>query len=316
MGKQSGVPFPPAATERRWVHAGRGESRGDDWCSSPQRFVCTATGEWFVSRCRSSRSSRCEYCAHIKRGDVAAIGRSGWTDKPSERGWMLTLTAPGADVLPWDQSQCNHSGGVPCAGDLGCVVDARSLALWHDGMGARWNHFITDLRRVLKADVQFFKTYEPQRRGALHVHAMLRASGITDRRLKAAVLMVARRNGFGRQFKADPVDLSNSLHVARAAGYCAKYCAKSADALPEVVRLNVHGEVRHGGLRAWSASRDWGDTMRLIDARRMAWRGSVAEERGADHPGAAGALDPNMNLYATGVDGLRIFKADSALSPV
>ncbi|MEK7426446.1 MAG: hypothetical protein AAB131_21685 [Actinomycetota bacterium] len=93
------------------------------------------------------------------------------------------------------------------------------------------------------------------------------------------------------------------------AGYCAKYCSKSADVLPDVVRVNVHGEVRHGGLRAWSASRLWGDTMRVIDARRKAWAGGGWSRNETPDPvGAEGALDLNVNLYATEIDGLRTFK--------
>ena len=144
---------------------------------------------------------------------------------------------------------------------------------------------------------------------ALHVHGMLRAAGVTDRRMKAAVRLAARRWGFGRQFRVDPVDLSDSRAVAMTAGYCAKYCSKSADVLPDVVRVNVHGEVRHGGLRAWSASRRWGDTMRVIDARRKAWAGGGQSRNETPDPaGAAGALDLNVNLYATAIDGLRIFR--------
>jgi len=55
------------------------------------------------------------------------------------------------------------------------------------------------------------------------------------------------------------VDLSDERQVARRAGYTASYCGKTADKLPEVKRLNgVTGEIRYGGLRAWSASWRWG----------------------------------------------------------
>jgi hypothetical protein len=203
------------------------------------------------------------------------------------------------------------------------VVEAEALARWHHDVGQRWSWFITEMRRQLDTDVQFFKTWEPQRRGALHAHAMVRAAGVTDRRFKQAVRECATRWGFGTQFRADPVDLTNGLHVARAAGYCAKYCAKSSDALPEVVRVSPDGEMRVGGLRAWSASRRWGDTMKSIEARRQAWaRGQVsAASEPRDEADAGGgpwpaepALDLNGKLYATGHAGVSIFRSSGGLT--
>lgn len=267
------------------------------------------TGEWFDKRCGSARMSRCEYCAWIKRGDIAAIGRSGWApDRPGDRGYWLTLTAPGADVLPWDTTLCSHSPGVACSGDIGCVCEADALARWHNDLGARWNHFVTDLRRSLGVEIEYFKTWEGQARGALHAHAMLRVVGVvTDRRVRAAVRLLARRHGFGGQLKCDAVDLSDARTAARVAGYCAKYASKNADALPLVRRLDVcTGEVRFGGIRSWSASWRWGDTMKAISARRCAWAGAQSAG-GSPPPGgvpgagaaAAGRLDLNRDRYAS-----------------
>jgi len=281
------------------------------WCSSPQRLVCIICNEWHLVRCKSSRSSKCGHCAELKRLDVASIGRSGWTDRPTDRGYWVTLTAPGQSVLPWDRRQCRHSGGVVCGGERGCVVDAQALAIWHDGMGMRWSHWVTAVRRALgpSVTVDFFKTYEPQQRGALHIHAMVRVSGaVAAKRVETVMRWAASRSwiGFGRQATIAPVDLSDGRSVARTAGYCAKYASKSADALPDVLRLNAAtGEVRHGGLRSWSASRSWGDTMRCINIRRRAWAAGAATSGAtqlaactAGAAGAGGALDLNQKHYA------------------
>lgn len=288
------------------------------YCSMPGLMVNVWTGEHYLARCGSARPSRCEWCAERHRGDVAAVGRSGWADRMADRGYWVTLTAPGVGVLPWDRARCTHSAGVDCSGSIGCVVEADALARWHDALPAAWTHFMTDLRRLLNpgvtgpldsmpVQVEFFKTYEPQLRGALHVHSMMRVAGVvTDRRFRAAFRLAAFRNGFGRSIDCVMVDISQSIEAARKAGYCAKYASKNADALPAVRRINsTTGEISHGGLRAWSSSRHWGDSMKLVKDRRACWwaGGTGGGVRSGGLPGApAGdgvALDSYQEIYAS-----------------
>lgn len=287
-----------------WQFAGYGAPI-PGYCEMPAKMVDPSRpDEWYWRRCGCARPSRCAPCAEIKRNDVAAVGRSGWTDRLAERGWWVTLTAPGADVLPWDRALCSHSAGVPCSGKIGCQVEAEALAIWHDQLGQRWSWFVTELRRELDCDVQFFKTWEPQDRGALHAHSMMRTDEpLTERRMVAAVKAAALRWGFGEQVKCEMVDLGDTLQAAKCAGYCAKYSSKGADALPSVRRLNcATGEVRHGGYRSWSSSRRWGDTMASVKLRRCQWAASMAAARtaaaGLDGDGVA--LDSYQGNYATG----------------
>lgn len=44
---------------------------------------------------------------------------------------VLTLTAPGAEMLPWDKDECKVDGPHKCSGELGCRVE------W--AYGYRWN---------------------------------------------------------------------------------------------------------------------------------------------------------------------------------
>ena len=277
----------------------------DGFCEMPCKMVdTTRPDEWYWSRCGASRPSRCAPCAEVKRRDVAAVGRSGWTDSPADRGWWVTLTAPGADLLPWDSSRCNHSSGVRCSGDIGCVVEAHALAIWHNELGQRWSWFVTELRRELDCDVQFFKTWEQQSRGALHAHSMMRTDEpVSERCFTAAVKAAALRWGFGEQIKVEMVDLGDSLKAARVAGYCAKYASKGADALPSVQRLNcATGEMRLGGYRSWSSSRRWGSTMASVKLRRCQWAASMAAARtaAAGLGGDGVALDSYQGNYTTG----------------
>lgn len=294
----------------------------EGFCNMPRVMVDVSTGEWYHGRCGSARPSRCAPCSEVKRGDIAAIGRSGWIDNPADRGYFITLTAPGADVLPWDRSRCSHSPGVPCSGSIGCQVESLALALWHDGVGQRWSWFMTEVRRLSGVDVQFFKTWELQRRGALHLHSMMRPDGvISDRRFRAAIRLAASRYGFGGQVDVQVFSLSDTEAAARSAGYVAKYASKSADDLPTVARCDRYtGEIRPVGLRSWSSSRRWGDTMASIRLRRCQWAATTAAGTvaGDPTPGAAvgGALDSNQGIYANGDQSGSVLVSVSAAQPL
>lgn len=297
---------PPCDHSWRWAGHHREDARSG-WCERPGRIACVKCAAWCLKRCGAARASRCDHCADVHRGDVASVGRSGWLDHAAERGYFVTLTAPGADELPWDTDLCRHSPDVACSGTIGCVVEAHALALWHNRLGQRWSWFVTEMRRRLGdgVDLQFFKTWEPQSRGALHAHALLRVSGpVTDRRFRAAVRLSARLWGFGRQCDVQHVDLSDTRQVARRAGYAAKYATKNADGLPELTTLDPStGELSVCSLRSWSASRGWGDTMACVRERRQRWaathgRGVSAPPPGGGGPGGAAALDLNRDRYA------------------
>jgi hypothetical protein len=280
-----------------------------DWCSFPGLMVNVESGESFQSACGSARSSKCVYCAEVKRLDVASIARSGWNDRPSDRGVWATLTAPGSRLLPWDRDLCTHSLTIPCSGKIGCQVEAVPLALWHSKMGANWTHFMTELRRSLNSDptlplveIEYVKTYEPQLRGALHVHAMMRIIGVCSAaRFNSAFEKAAALNGFGPQSKIEFVDLSDERTAARVAGYLSKYTTKCADALLGVEVINLHtGEFRPCRLRNWSASAHWGNRMWETIARRRHW--AIRNARGsapADPVRSCGPLDLYQDFYAS-----------------
>jgi len=171
---------------------------------------------------------------------------------------------------------------------------------WNDSLGQRWSWFVEYVRRALPGvDVQFFKTYEPQRRGAQHAHIMFRFVGVvTDRRIRAALRLSAMRWGFGKQLQVDAVDLANGLAVARTAGYCAKYASKSSDADRSMIDTST-GEIVTLHLRAWSKSARWGDTMRSIRHEQRCWAsaGGVHGVGVPAPPAAAGRLDLNRDFY-------------------
>jgi hypothetical protein len=300
----------PRSTKRQvWQHVCTVPSYRTDWCEFPNKLMNIDTGEEWLAACGSARSSKCRFCAEVKRGDVASISRSGWTDKPTDRGVWLTLTAPGQKVLPWDRDKCVHPAGMVCAGNLGCKASEVALALWHSKMAGMWTHFITELRRTLDGngphvEVEFVKTYEPQLRGALHIHSMMRTTGVcSQKRFEDAVTKAANLNGFGPQIKCEFIDLANDRTVARIAGYLSKYTTKCADALQHVEVINKHtGEFKPCTLRNWSASARWGDRMWETKQRRIDWaRDKAATDRAqaaSDLDDGGALLDLYQDLYA------------------
>jgi hypothetical protein len=208
----------------------------------------------------------------VKRGDLKAIGRSGF-DRPGDRYGLLTLTGPGKDRMPWDTARCGHTNGE-CSGKLGCRVDVESAALWHASLPRRWSWFWTYLRRLLVGcTVEYMKVYEWQERGVLHVHVLFRVEGVcSERRFKLMARSAAARWDFGRQLDVRWISAEDALEKARAAGYGAKYCVKGYDELGRVETLDpVTGELSWSGVRPWSASRSWGLTMKRCRATRAAW---------------------------------------------
>jgi len=188
------------------------------------------------------------------------------------------------------------------------------LARWHLGIGLRWSHFMTQLRRELvklspTAEVEFFKTWETQERGALHLHALLRVTGvaITTDRLAQLWQSVGISHGFGREHDVQRIDLSDSRTIAKKAGYCASYCTKTTDALDDMPTLDRDGNWSTVGVRAWSSSARWGDTMASIRVSRSAFvmagglpSGCTTESGSGGAPGDGVALDLKTDIYAAG----------------
>lgn len=60
-----------------------------------------------------------------------------------------------------------------CSGELGCKVEAVTMADWNSSAPQRWSWFMTEMRRPLERRVQFCGSWEVQSRGALHRHTLM-----------------------------------------------------------------------------------------------------------------------------------------------
>jgi hypothetical protein len=137
-----------------------------------------------------------------------------------------------------------------------------ALADWNPTAGQRWNHLRTLINR--RGRVEFMRVVEVQQRGALHLHVMVWSPVPLD---VLAIQRDALAAGFGCVLDLVPLD------AQRHAYYVAKYVTKACDSRDEVPwRTDVldesTGEIRpmhtDASYRAWSASREWGLTMRVI----------------------------------------------------
>ena len=88
---------------------------------------------------------------------------------------VVTVTAPGEDVLPWDRSQCVHEDDVRCSGRLGCRAADGPRRQWNATFPARWRKlhnaaWLAATREVGRHGAILCIGKEAQRRGALHAH--------------------------------------------------------------------------------------------------------------------------------------------------
>jgi hypothetical protein len=96
-----------------------------------------------------------------------------------------TLTAPGADLLPWDTSLCTHAPGEKCSGEKGCSVEwiyrevynrtfsARRSRL-HEAACKAADRFVRRIGYEGKLPRNVGAVSGPQRRGVLHAHVVCR----------------------------------------------------------------------------------------------------------------------------------------------
>lgn len=285
----------PSCAKCSWAFDGRSEHPMGG-CSRPNQLRCRGCSAVRVVRCRSARS-RCRECSERYRKQVRRVAVSGVVALPG-RDYLLTLTAPGAQehFLP---------NGEPCSctRESNKLDDEIAVAQWNGECVHRWNRLRQDMERALGVTFQYFKAVEPQDRGALHLHVIVRFDQPCNVRL-AELRRLAIGQNFGHSVRFDPV------RDERASWYVAKYVTKCSDERELVPYCHrKSGEVAPGRWRTWTSSRRWGESMGSVRASQRAW---VEEQRlrtavggewtqsAAAGAGAAGALDHSCLRYAEG----------------
>ncbi|MCR6703402.1 MAG: hypothetical protein NVV66_01450 [Cellulomonas sp.] len=285
--------------------------RGALACLSPLKLECRGCGEARRMACGTSRASKCEPCATVYRQRVARVAGSGLV--VGREGAFVTLTAPGTRPHRVQRKGKRAKDAALCACTPAGGVD---LADWNATLGKRWNRFVQDLAREVGAVVvmfdergrrrtrlalRYFKAAEVQKRGALHLHVLVRREDGAPLVVRKRVLRaLAIKHGFGHSVDVQPVETGH-------ASYVAKYVAKSADERETVpwrarkwVRpkgrdvVLVRGtmwdrgtgeelgpplmaESAHPTYRTWSASRAWGLSMLAVRADQRHFVMTLAE---------------------------------------
>jgi hypothetical protein len=119
---------------------------------------------------------------------------------------MFSVTAPGADVYPFDPSFCKHGPGVRCSGTIGCRVDPRLAAAFNRKAGKWWSQ----LHRAAKIRADratghkgklLVRVWEKQKRGLAHVHGVIGVGTLAERAWAEAYVRALRElapsKGFG-----------------------------------------------------------------------------------------------------------------------
>jgi hypothetical protein len=148
----------------------------------------------------------------------------------------ITVTAPGADVLPWDRDQCMHDDDVECSGRLGCRVEDEARRRWNATYPRRWKQlhnaaWLAATRETGTRGTILCIGKEAQRRGAIHAHVVVGVATPAETRWANAyarhLQRLARDHGFGF------VDRKLRARNAReAAAYLSRYFVSAAGKAP------------------------------------------------------------------------------------
>lgn len=152
---------------------------------------------------------------------------------------MGTVTAPGRDVLPWDESHCAHRGPHRHDGRLGCRCEPLALWKWSSTLPKRWtrmsNHAAIATRRGGFPEFRIWAlAWEPQKRGAPHVHVICPVDTARERAAFRSYLAhlqrLAPQYGFGN------VDQSfRAFEPSAAAAYISSYFVRGRKEKAELV---------------------------------------------------------------------------------
>jgi predicted nucleic acid-binding Zn ribbon protein len=119
---------------------------------------------------------------------------------------MFSVTAPGADLYPFDPRFCSHRPVTRCSGRLGCRVDPKVAEAFNRKAGVWWSQLHraakvrADRATATKGKV-LARVWEKQRRGLAHVHGVVAVGTPAERAWAKAYVEaladLAPRYGFG-----------------------------------------------------------------------------------------------------------------------
>ncbi len=144
---------------------------------------------------------------------------------------LSAVTPPGQERLPYDEGHCAHLGQHVHGARLGCRIDPDALAQWLHDVSKRWKRLHNAARNAVKRKhgrclPLLLRVWEPQKRGAAHVHPVFSVPTPGDVLLAAAYFAelgrLAHRHGFGFVGRKRGVS-QQVMEAGRAAAYLSSY---------------------------------------------------------------------------------------------
>jgi hypothetical protein len=144
---------------------------------------------------------------------------------------LSAVTPPGQDRLPYDEAHCAHLGPHSHGKRHGCRIDPNALAQWSHDVSRRWKRLHNAARNGVKRRhgrclPLVMRAWEPQARGAAHVHPVFAVPTPADVVLATAyfeeVARLAPRHGFGFVGRKRGVS-QQIMEAGRAAAYLSSY---------------------------------------------------------------------------------------------
>lgn len=240
---------------------------------------CRACGRPVFGAGEVCKSRKCPEYSHTWAGDVR---QKLFQNLAAYDGEVLlsAVTAPGADLLPWDESACAHRGEHKHSGRLGCRVDRRTAREWNESASDRWRRLHRrarqeTLRRCGPGSVALLtRVWEVQERGVLHVHPVLGYGSARQMAGARAYLQrladLAPQYGFG--FVHHHPDKVKPQPAVQAAAYVSSYFVIGKGhkaALAESVRSpSMPKSIVHVSVDLTMETRC---TMRNLRLRRLLW---------------------------------------------
>jgi hypothetical protein len=180
--------------------------------------LCTAG--WMGKPCRRNR--RCGTCrASWSRMWAWALRENLSLVRGMTR--LVTLTAPGADALPWDEEHCRWMGSHRHSGPLGCRIEVEAANRWAADLNERFHRLCmaARMRARVREPVVCARAWEAQNRGAPHCHMVVVVNEAGEAFVDA-LFELAESYGFGRVHDRGYAAKGGYAH----AGYLAKYVTK------------------------------------------------------------------------------------------
>jgi hypothetical protein len=149
---------------------------------------------------------------------------------------LSAVTPPGQDELPYDESYCAHLGPHVHGKRYGCRIEGEALRAWSYDISRRWKRLHNAARNATIREggrclPLLTRVWEPQARGAAHVHPVFALNSPND--VKIAQLYfdqlarLAPNHGFG--FVGTKKGSSyQTLSGVRAAAYLSSYFVRGS----------------------------------------------------------------------------------------